>query len=125
MQLRSSRLLERSSDVPFEQSALNHGVSDSTSTEQVSKFESERDISLISANRHSASLLSRPEPARRYNLRSRKGEISPEPTLKNKAALSNPSNLNAQKRIKRHKGSRVSPTDELRTCPICVECKVR
>lgn len=124
MKLRSSRLQGESSDGQSKQSAVKNDITSATSTRKDFKSKSESDTSSSPSNVQSIPPLSRPEPARRYNLRSR-SEILSKALSKHQKALSEHAKLKIQKVTKRRTGFRASATGGPRTCPICVESRPR
>lgn len=121
MKLRSSSLQGESTDVQSEQGELKYGIISDTSARIIFTSKSESETVSSTSNAQSTASLFCLESPRRYNLRSRP-EILSKPLPKNREASSK---LSVQKRIKRQKGVRASPTDGPRTCPICVESKTR
>lgn len=122
MQLRSSRLQRGFSNFQPEQNALNRGVTSSTSAQKVFTSKSESETDLCPSSAQTIPSLSRSGSARRYDLRSRPGEILSKQLPQFPRVLSKKSKLRA---IKRQKSTHLSPTDEPRTCPICIERRLR
>lgn len=127
MQLRSSRLREEPSDFPVKESAFDQSISSTTSASPFSKPQREDGIALVSSvEGQNDFLLPCSDPARRYNLRSRTKENPSAKSSGSHGSLSVQSRLIVIKRAKLHRSIvSASQTQGPRTCPICVERKVR
>lgn len=127
MQLRSSRHREEPSDVQAEQKAFDQSISSTTSGSPCSKPQREGDMALIPlVEKRNDFLLPCSDPARRYNLRSRTREIPSVKSSGSHGSLSKQPKVIATKRAKCHRSIvSASQTQGPRTCPICVERKVR
>ena len=124
MKLRSSRLVGEPFDVLSKQSALKGDMINSISAQGDSTFHLESGTSSSPSNAQGIPSLSGPEPAGRYNLRSRP-ETSTKTFSKHQISLPEIASLKIQKATKLRKRFPVSATGGPRTCPICVESRPR